>query len=400
MLKGKTVIFGVSGGIAAYKSVEIARNLVKKGATVKVIMTQAATKFITPLTFSTLTNQPVATGLFNKEPSGEIHHISLSDEADIVLVAPATANIIAKVANGIADDLLSTTILATDVPVIFAPSMNSRMYLNEITQKNIKRLEAYGYRMVGPAMGELACGEGGIGRLSETDAIVEAVEFEIARGSDLKGYSVMVTAGGTREPIDPVRFIGNKSSGKTGYAIANELVRRGSKTTLISSPTCLPIPQKVNFVPINTASDMHRETIKRFDKNDAIIMTAAVADFRPLKTHKEKIKKDNIDELSIKLKPNPDIIRELGEAKGKKILIAFAAESENLIENAQRKLERKNLDLIVANDISKTGIGFGEDFNKVTIIEKDGKITEFPRMTKRAIARIIVDKLINLVEPK
>ncbi|MDO8885408.1 bifunctional phosphopantothenoylcysteine decarboxylase/phosphopantothenate--cysteine ligase CoaBC [Candidatus Oleimmundimicrobium sp.] len=395
MLKEKTIIFGVSGSIAAYKAIEIARKLIKDGATVKVVMTSAATKFITPLTFKTITNQPVAIELFKENSEKDIYHISLSDEADIILVAPATGNIINKVANGVADDLLSTTILAANVPIIFAPAMNNKMFLNEVTQKSLNQLKSLGCRIIEPAYGKLACGEEGIGKLAEVESIVEAVKFELARGKDLENYSIIVTAGGTREPIDPVRFIGNKSSGKTGYAIANELIKRGAKTTLISTPTCLPIPQNVNLISVNTALDIHREVLRYFDKCDAVIMSAAVADFSPCKISTKKIKKDGATTFNLKLKRNSDIIGELGKIKDRQILIGFAAETENLIKNAKQKLEEKNLDLIIANDISKPGIGFGEDVNEITIIGKKGKPDALPCMTKREIARIIVDKLVE-----
>ncbi|HDP69510.1 MAG TPA: bifunctional phosphopantothenoylcysteine decarboxylase/phosphopantothenate--cysteine ligase CoaBC [Actinobacteria bacterium] len=398
MLNGKNVVLGVSGGIAAYKAVEVVRTLIKNGATVKVIMTSAAVKFITPLTFKTLTKQPVIMDLFDEDPRGEIYHISLSEEADVILIVPATANIIAKAANGIADDILSTTLLAANAPIIYAPSMNSKMYLNQATQKNIEQLKARGCRMVGPTLGELACGEKGVGRLAKVDAIIEAVKFEITRSIDLTGYSVLVTAGGTRESIDPVRFIGNRSSGKMGHAIANELAERGANTTLISTPTYLSAPKKVNFVTVKTALDMHKEVVGRFDSCNAVIMAAAVADFRPLKPHKEKIKKEQIRELNLRLTLNPDIIRDLGGKKKNQVLIAFAAESENLVENARRKLKDKRLDLIVANDISKPGIGFEDDFNQVVLIDKNDNVKKIPRMTKREIARKIVDRLVEMLK--
>ncbi len=398
MLKGKTIILGVSGSIAAYKAVDIARRLIRDGATVKVVMTSSATKFVTPLTFRTLTKQSVATELFTENSKSKICHISLSDEADIILVAPATANIINKTANGVADDLLSTTLLAADVPIIFAPAMNSKMYLSEATQKSLNRLKAFGFRVIEPTLGELACGEEGVGRLAEVDTIVEVIKFETAKEKDLKNRSVVVTAGGTREEIDPVRYISNRSSGKMGYAIANELTKRGAKTTLISAPTYLPTPQNVNFISVSNASDMQREMLQYFDKCDAVIMAAAVADFTPAEPVSKKIKRNKTGNFSLKLKSNPDIIKELGRIKKKQILIGFAAETEDLIENARKKIEEKNLDLIIANDVSKPEIGFEEDFNEVTILNKKGIVKKVPRMTKREIARIIVDKLVDVLD--
>lgn len=389
MLENKTVLLGITGGIAAYKSAEIARLLIKSGAEVQVVMTEAATKFITPLTFRAITNKEVITSLFD-EKSDPITHISTAKKADIILIAPATANIIAKVANGIADDALSTIVLASNAPVIFAPAMNAQMYLNPETQKNILKLKRKGFEIIEPETGELACGDEGIGRLASIDEIIKSVISEVNRKNDLKGKTIIVTAGGIREPIDSLRYITNRSSGKMGYAIAGEASKRGAKVVLISAPANLIPPPQAEFVEIETASELKDEIDKYFSKSDALIMSAAVADFSPVQKIEGKIKKDG-KIRTLELKENPDILKELGRNKKQQILIGFALEDKNLIENAKKKLEEKNLDFIVANDIS----GIGSDFNQVTIIDKNGDTKEFPKTSKIETAKILIDYLVD-----
>ncbi|MBI4744649.1 MAG: bifunctional phosphopantothenoylcysteine decarboxylase/phosphopantothenate--cysteine ligase CoaBC [Actinobacteria bacterium] len=389
MLENKKVLLGVTGGIAAYKSAEIARLLIRSGATVQVVMTEAATKFITPFTFKAITNKEVITSLFD-ENSDPITHISAAKKADIILIAPATANIIAKIANGIADDALSTIVLASSAPMIFAPAMNTQMYLNPETQENISKLKRKGFEIIEPETGELACGDEGIGRLASIDEIIESVISEVNRKDDLKGKTIIVTAGGTREPIDSLRYITNRSSGKMGYAIAGEAAKRGAKVILISAPANLIPPSRAEFVEIETASELKVEIDKYFSESDALIMSAAIADFSPVQKIEGKIKKDG-KIRTLELKENPDILKELGRNKKQQILTGFALEDKNLIENAKKKLEEKNLDFIVANDISV----IGSDFNQIAIIDKNGDIKEFPEMSKTETARIIIDYLVD-----
>lgn len=396
MLKDKVILLGVTGGIASYKSIELAKTLSDQGATVKVVMTPAAMRFITPLTFRIMTRQPVATELFEDDPASKIHHISLSEEADLILVAPATANIIAKIATGVADDLLTTTILAARAPVLIAPAMNDKMYLNPLTRRNISRLSSLGFEFIGPEQGVLACGAVGPGRLASIDKIVEAVKFLLARSQDLKEKKILVTAGATREPIDPVRYISNRSSGKMGYEIARELIHRGAAVTLISGVASLDPPAQASIVYTETALQMRDEVKALFPSFDAIIMTAAVSDFMPTSMVKQKIKKDK-DETTLTLKKCPDILSEIKEMKENRIVIAFSAETENLIENSKIKLEKKGADLIVCNDISRTEIGFESDDNEVTLIDKDGQTSLVELTSKRRVARAIIDRLVEMM---
>lgn len=394
-LKGKTVVLGVTGCIAAYKAAEIVRSLVRSDAQVKVVMTKAATQFVSPLTFSTLSRNQVTTGLFENKKN-EIHHISLADEADVILVAPATANILAKVANGIADDALTTTILACEKSVVFAPAMNSRMHKNPATQKNIAVLKQHGYHIIEPEEGDLACGETGIGRLAAVNRILEVLEGRLQVSTDLEGAKVLVTAGGTEEPIDPIRFIGNRSSGRMGYALAEAAVARGAQVMLVAAPTALPVPGNLEFVPVRTAKQMRDVVMKKFEQVDVVIKAAAVADFELSQVSKEKIKKKN--GLTLKLIKTPDILAELGKLKKGQLLVGFAAESENLIANAKEKLKNKNLDLVVANDISNEDFGVGKEINQVTIIDKLGRIEELPVMRKQEIAHAILDRVSDLLK--
>ncbi|HEY6008738.1 MAG TPA: bifunctional phosphopantothenoylcysteine decarboxylase/phosphopantothenate--cysteine ligase CoaBC [Geobacteraceae bacterium] len=394
MLKGKEIILGVTGGIAAYKAVELLRLLTKAGANVHVIMTRAAQEFVTPLTFQTLSMNPVSTSLFNLISEREIGHISLADRADLVIIAPATANIVGKLAGGIADDMLSTTVMATEAPVLIAPAMNVNMYQNPIYRENEARLKRHGYLFVEPARGLLACGWEGEGKLQEP-----AVIFEEARSAltpkDLAGERLLVTAGPTQEEIDPVRFISNHSSGKMGYALARAARRRGAQVMLVTGPTCLAGPWGVETVPVTTADEMRAEVLARFEESSVIIKAAAVADYRPDRRSGGKIKKET-DSLTLSLVKNPDILAELGLQKGERTLIGFAAETANLLENAAKKLAEKNADMIVANDIGMPGAGFNVDTNIVKLLHRDGRVEELPLLEKEELADRILDRVVAL----
>ncbi|MBR2216520.1 MAG: bifunctional phosphopantothenoylcysteine decarboxylase/phosphopantothenate--cysteine ligase CoaBC [Selenomonadaceae bacterium] len=403
-LKGKNVILGVTGGIAAYKAVELASRLRKIGAEVHVIMTRGAQSFVTELTFREISGHPVSTGMWEKVSHWQVEHIALARLADLVLVAPATANIIAKAAHGLADDMLTTVLLATEAPICFAPAMNSVMWENPLTQRNIKILRELGYHVITPASGHLACGVEGVGRLPEPEAILEeAVNFALARGgvnNTLTGRKILVTAGGTIAPIDPVRFIANRSSGKMGYAIAREAARRGAETVLVSGPTALPEPVGVKTVQVETTEEMRAAVLKGFPTADAVIKAAAVADYVVKEVAAQKIKK-TADEWCLELKKAPDILWELGQKKKPwQVLVGFAAETESLVEYAKAKLAEKNLDFIVANDVTRPGAGFNTDTNIAQLIFRDGKREEHPLLTKEALAEIILDRVASLLPPK
>ncbi|MEW6607154.1 MAG: bifunctional phosphopantothenoylcysteine decarboxylase/phosphopantothenate--cysteine ligase CoaBC [bacterium] len=389
MYNGKNIILGITGSIAAYKSAEITSQLVKLGANITVIMTKSAIQFISPLTLQTISKNKVITDLFEIPASSGVEHITLVDKADIFLIAPATANIIGKIACGIADDFLTTFALACHCPILIAPAMNEKMYLNPMVQVNIKKLKSYGIQFIEPEEGILACGEKGLGRLARVDKILTGIDSILNSSSLLKGKKILVTAGGTREPIDPIRYIGNRSSGKMGYALALAAKEFGAEVTLISAPTQLEPPQGVKTIFVETALQMQDEVLKAFPEVDVVISAAAVADFSPVQVAPQKIKKTT-SSLSLELKKTPDILAELGKKKKDKILIGFAAESENLILNAKKKLKEKNLDLIVVNDI-KTG--FGQDTNQVTIITRDDRIEELPLLPKKEIARRILAEI-------
>lgn len=390
----RCVVLGVSGGIAAYKALEIVSQLIKKGIEVHVIMTESATKFVTPLSFQSLSQNMVTCDMFTEPKAWEIQHISLAEKADVFLVAPATANIIGKVANGIADDMLSTTIMATKAKVIFAPAMNTNMYSNPIVQDNIKKLKSFGYEFIDAAEGRLACGTSGKGKLESPDVIVDRVLMELNEKKDLINKNVLVTAGPTIAPIDPVRFITNRSTGKMGYAIAKEARNRGANVTLVSGPTNLEIPKDIEFVPISTNQEMRQEVMKRFNDSDIVIKSAAVADYKPKNYSEQKIKKGNED-LEISFTRDNDILMELGNNKQKQILVGFAAESQNLKDNAIIKLNKKNLDYIVANDISATDTGFGSEDNKVIILSKSGTEVSLDKMSKEKVASNLFDIIIE-----
>lgn len=385
-----TVVVAVSGCIAAYKACELVRQLQRAGCRVKVVMTQNATRFVGVTTFRALTGEPVATSLWD-EAAAKVHHISLAEEADVFVVAPATANVLAKLATGRADDIVTTTALATEAPIVVAPAMNVHMWRNEITRANVATLRARGVVVVEPESGELACGDVGEGRMAPVEQITEAALTEARRSNDLAGVRVLVTAGPTEEPLDPVRFLGNRSSGKTGYALAEEAARRGAVVTMVSGPTSLPDPFGVRTLRVVTAQEMQRVAEAAFFEADVVIATAAVADFRPAASFQEKIKKSDAPS-SIELERNPDIVGLLGERKGGRLVVGFAAETGEPIEEAGRKLRQKNLDLVVANDVSNPELGFGSDANKVWIVSEAGA-EELPVMHKQQIARALWDRL-------
>ena len=393
----KKVLLCVTGGIAAYKAVEIASRLRKAGAEVHVIMTKAATEFVTELTFREITGQSVTVDMWGKVANFHVEHIALAQLADIVIIAPATANILAKAAHGIADDMLTTTLLATKAPIYAAPAMNTNMYLNPITQKNISTLNEYGWNIISPESGVLACGTSGVGRLPEPieilNSVARSLQHKSLNAELLKGKKVLITAAGTIEPIDPVRYIGNRSSGKMGYAIAAEAKNRGAEVVLVSGPSALPNPEGVRVIRVETAEEMRREVLREFTDAQIVIKAAAVADYRAAEVAPEKIKK-NDTELIIKLIKNPDILRELGQIKKtNQILVGFAAETTNLVAYAHKKLKEKNLDFIVANDVSQPDAGFNTETNMIKILSHDGQIDEYPLMSKKELAAIILDRV-------
>lgn len=391
-----TVLVGVTGGIAAYKTCELVRTLTKRGYRVKVVMTQAATEFVTPLTFRTLTNEEVAVSLWEDDPSAPVHHISLAEEADVFVIAPCTANVIAKIAQGRADDLLTTSALATEAPLVIAPAMNVHMWRDEVTQGNVAALRARGVILVEPTAGELACGDVGEGRLTPVEDIARAVIAEAERSRDLSGRTVLVTAGGTQESIDPVRYIGNRSSGKTGFAIAGEAARRGARVVLVTGPTHLPDPFGVEVVRVQTALEMHAAVMARVGEAEAVIASAAVADFRPAKAAAGKIKKDAAPS-AIELVRNPDILAELGEQDLGGVRIGFAAETSDVERHAREKLEAKRCHMVVANDVSDPALGFGTEANRVLFVTHDGA-EDSGVIPKRAIARELCDRLARLLD--
>ena len=399
MLKGKTVVIGVSGGIAVYKACDVVSRLKKLNANVHVIMTKSATEFVTPLTFQSLSQNYVVSDMFEEPKTWDVEHISLAKKADVFLIAPATANVIGKVANGIADDMLTTTVMATTGKVLIAPAMNTNMYRNPILQRNISILKELGYNFVDPDSGRLACGDIGEGKLASPEKIVDAVvDLFNEDKKDLLGKKIMITAGPTVESIDPVRYLTNRSTGKMGYAIAKMAANRGADVTLVSGPTNKEPPSNIKkLIKVQSAKDMYDAIIDNFDENQVIIKSAAVADYKPKNYSDKKIKKSN-DDLIIELDRNKDIAYELGKIKKNKILVGFAAETNDLIENAKGKISKKNLDFIVANDLTESGAGFGTDTNIVKIIDKDGNIAKYPQMKKDEVADVILDKVKSLLE--
>ena len=414
MLKDKNIILGVTGGIAAYKCVDLVSRLRKQGANVHVILTKGAQNFVTETAMREISGNPVVTSMWQEIQQYDVEHIALAQLADVVLVAPATANVIAKCACGMADDMLTTTLLATKAPVFFAPAMNTNMYENSITQQNLHTLQERGCHIIDPAAGHLACGTSGVGRMPEPQELVEILaDFfatgkepgdtneadysqHLAEGLDFSGVNILVTAAGTREPIDPVRYIGNRSSGKMGYAIAEAARDLGANVTLISGPSALTPLAGVNFFKVESARDMRRLVLENFPESQIVIKAAAVADYRVKNVADHKIKK-NDEELTLVLEKNPDILKELGQKKQNgQVLVGFAAETQNLIQYAQSKLEKKNLDMIVANDVSKPQAGFNVDTNLIKLLKRDGSIEELPLMSKKDLAYIILNHVMKI----
>jgi len=389
VLQNKKIVLGVTGCIAVYKAAELVRLFVKQGADVHVVMTESARQFMAPLTFQTLTGNPVITELFTLYEERKISHITMAQCGDVLVVAPATANIIAKCANGIADDILSTVLLATRRPVLFAPAMNEGMWDNPATQRNVRTLKDLGLRFVDPGSGDLACGDYGRGRLADIADIVDEIEIMLSP-ADFTGTKALVTAGPTQELIDPVRFISNQSSGKMGYAIALALRHRGAEVVLVTGPTTLAVPRGVHAVQVRSAQEMAAAVEKHFSAADVIIKSAAVADYRPRIVAMHKVKKKD-DAPVIDLERTIDILAGLGSKKGARILVGFAAETQDMLANARDKLERKNLDLVVANDVGAADSGFGSDMNKVTLLLRSGDSIDVPAMNKQDLAHRILD---------
>jgi phosphopantothenoylcysteine decarboxylase/phosphopantothenate--cysteine ligase len=399
MLKGKKVVVGITGGIAAYKAAEFVRLLVKEEVDVHVVMTENAQKFIAPLTFQTLSGNPVVSDPFALLEDATIGHIALADLAELVVILPATANIIGKIAHGIADDFLSTMVMATKAPVLFVPSMNVNMWENKALQKNIQTLLEMGYHLLEPGEGELACHWYGKGRLPELNEVMEKME-DILSTKDLKGEQILVTGGPTQEPIDPVRFITNRSSGKMGYALAKMARRRGAEVILITGPASLPLPRRdIKFLPVRSAEEMRKAVFGSLVGSSVVIKAAAVSDYRPKVISQKKIKKGE-SETTLTLERTKDILEELGKKKGNRILIGFAAETEDLIANAKKKLKEKNLDFIVVNDVTQPGAGFGSDTNQVKIIYPSGQVKDLPLMTKEEVSELILDEVVRLLKSR
>jgi len=396
MLKNKVIVLGISGGIAAYKAADLASKLAQAGATVKVVMTWEATQLVQPLTFQALTGNPVVTDMFEPAPLSAITHVSLADEADIVVIVPATANIIAKMAAGIADDILTCTVLATKAPVVISPAMHHNMYVNPVTQENIGKLKARGFTVIPAVHGRLASGSIGYGRLPEIPEIMGVIQQTLGKNGDLAGKRVVVTAGGTQETIDPVRYITNNSSGKMGYALAEAARDRGAAVTLITTPTSLNPVAGVEMVNVRSAREMKDAVVKAVAKTDVLIMAAAVADYAPKTVAAQKIKKGAGD-MTLELVKTPDI---LSAVKGNFAKVGFAAETQDLIANAKKKLVNKSLDIIVANDVTVKDSGFGAETNKVTILKKDGKMEDLPLMSKREVAEKILDNVAKLLKAR
>ena len=396
MLNGKTVLLGVTGGIAAYKAAALASALVKLHAAVEVVMTENATKFVTPLTFEQLTGRRTMVDTFDRNFSHQVEHISLAQRTDLVIIAPATANICAKLAHGLADDMLTTTVLACRCPKLIAPAMNTNMYENPVTQDNLNTLRHYGWEVIEPASGRLACGAEGRGKLPEPEALVQHILRSIALPKDLAGRKVLVTAGPTREALDPVRFLTNHSTGKMGYAIAKMAMLRGAEVTLISGPTALTPPPFVKFVPVSSAQDMFEAVAQHATEADLIFKAAAVADYTPEGYSDEKMKKKD-GELSIPLKRTQDILKYLGEhRRAGQVICGFSMETQNMVENSRAKLEKKGVDMICANNLKQAGAGFGVDTNIITLITQNDTI-ELPLLSKEAAAGAILDRAIALL---
>lgn len=393
MLKGKHILLGVTGSIAAYKIANLASMLVKLNADVHVIMTKNAKQFISPITFETLTGNKVIDDTFERNSGYHVAHIAMAAEADVVMIAPATANVIAKLAHGIADDMLTSTMLACTAPVLVSPAMNTHMYENPVTQENMEKLGSLGYKLIEPSSGYLACGDTGKGKMPEPEMLCECILQEIACEKDMLGKKVLITAGPTRESLDPVRYITNHSTGKMGYALAENAARRGAEVILVSGPTQLKKPRFVKVVDVITAEEMFRAVEKEFDRQDIVVMSAAVADYRPATVADQKIKKSD-GEMSIPLERTTDILGTLTPRKKQQFICGFSMETEHMLENSRAKLERKHLDMIVANNLKVAGAGFGTDTNIVTVITKESS-EELPIMTKEEVAGAIFDRILD-----
>ncbi len=391
----QTVLLGVTGGIAAYKAAELARLLVRNGSAVQAVMTPAALHFITPLTFQTITGRPALVDSFDPAPAEKVRHIELAGQAAVLVVAPATANTLAKMARGIADNLLTTLYLAVTCPVVLVPSMNERMFAHQAVQENLGLLRSHGCHVMDPAAGELACGVIGKGRMPEPPDIVNFIRAALT-GKDFAGVSALVTAGPTREPLDPVRFLSNPSSGLMGYSLARALSERGAAVTLVSGPTNLACPAGVALVPVTTTAEMRLAVLRHYPACGLVIKAAAPLDFRPARAAAQKVKKEGAP-LTLELAPTPDILQELGRQKENRVLVGFAAETEHIEEHARRKLREKNLDLIVVNDLTKAGAGFASPTNQVRIIDAGGGVEELPLMEKEALAHRILDRAAALL---
>jgi len=391
-------VLGVTGCIAAYKACELVRVLVRDGVRVKVVMTEAATRFVGPLTFRTLTDEPVATSLWEEPGAAPVHHISLAEEADVFAVVPCTANVLAKLAAGRADDILTTTALATEATLVIAPAMNTHMWRDDATQANVEALRARGAVIVEPGSGELACGDTGEGRLAELDLIVDTLRRELARARDLAGVNVLVTAGPTYEPIDAVRFIGNRSSGKTGFWIAEEAARRGARVTLVTGPSALPDPFGVATVRVTTAAEMHDAVAAAYPDSNVVIASAAVSDFRPVGSAVGKLKKGEAP-MSVEVERTIDILAEMGADKGERLLVGFAAETSDVVGYAREKLAAKNLDMVVANDVSSADAGFATNANRVTFVTA-GSADESGFKHKRLLAGELLDRIVGMLKER
>ena len=401
MLKGKTIALGVTGGIAVYKAADLVSKLKKMNANVEVIMTQGAAEFVQPLTFQTMSGNPVHREMFSEITNYDVEHISLAQKSDIILIAPATANTIGKIANGIADNLLTTIVMASTAKIIFAPAMNTMMYRNPMVQENMEKLKRLGHEFIEPGVGLLACGDYGEGKMAEPSDIVEYVLSSLVE-KDLLGKKIIITAGPTREPLDPVRYMTNHSSGKMGYSIAKEAKDRGAEVILITGPTSLIPPKDINVIKVNTTEEMLNAVDKYFDVSDVLIKSAAPVDYKPETVSPIKIKKkeNEVDELNIKYIKNPDIAAYFGKKKKNQIMVGFAAETNNMHEYALEKLKKQNLVFIVANVITEEGAGFNFDTNIVTIIDKDGSSKEYPLMEKKEVARTILNKVKDIIETR
>jgi phosphopantothenoylcysteine decarboxylase/phosphopantothenate--cysteine ligase len=393
-LAGKTIVLGVCGSVAAYRAADLAREFMRRGANVYAILTAAACNFVTPALFRALTNNVVTSDAFDEPQPGRIWHIDLPKQADLFVIAPASANSMAKFAHGLADDMLSTAFLANTAPVLIAPAMNPRMYESAASLENMRVLRERGCRFVEPAFGTMVCGDEGQGRLAETGELADAAERILLNAGDMRGWKVLVSAGPTQEPIDPVRYVGNRSSGKMGYAVAEAAMRRGAEVTLITGPTALTPPQ-VTVVKVRTAEQMHAAVSDRFGECDVLIMAAAVADFRPESPQGEKHKRGT-DAWTVDLVPNADIAAEMGNRKTRQLLVGFAAETSNMLAHAAKKLEAKKLDLIAANDVTEPGSGFDTDTNRLTLIYPDGRIDPLPLLSKAEAAHRLLDAILAL----